>query len=184
MAAVGDFTRFRTPEKLVAYFGLHPRVRQSGGQPASHGRITKAGSAHARGMLVEAAWSASKAPGPLRAFYQRVAARRGMQVAVVAAARKLTVLCWHLLTREEDYLWARPALVAKKTRDMELRAGLPQKKGNRRGPAYAYNLKELRAQEGEIARQAERSYEQFVARWKVRPPKAPAGAQSSSKRTE
>ena len=88
VAAVGDFTRFRTPEKLVAYFGLHPRVRQSGGQPASHGRITKA--AHARGMLVEAAWSASKAPGPLRAFYQRVAARRGMQVAVVAAARKLT----------------------------------------------------------------------------------------------
>ena len=66
MAAVGDFTRFRTPEKLVAYLGLNPRVRQSGGQPASHGRITKAGSAHARGMLVEAAWSASKAAGPLR----------------------------------------------------------------------------------------------------------------------
>ena len=64
VAAVGDFTRFRTPEKLVAYLGLNPRVRQSGGQPASHGRITKAGSAHARGMLVEAAWSASKAAGP------------------------------------------------------------------------------------------------------------------------
>ena len=46
VAAVGDFTRFRTPEKLVAYLGLNPRVRQSGGQPASHGRITKAGSAH------------------------------------------------------------------------------------------------------------------------------------------
>ena len=44
VAAVGDFTRFRTPEKLVAYLGLNPRVRQSGGQPASHGRITKAGS--------------------------------------------------------------------------------------------------------------------------------------------
>src|SRR4051794_20633686 len=99
VAAVGDFTRFRTPDKLVAYLGLNPRVRQSGGQPASHGRITNAGSAHARGMLVEAAWSASKAPGPLRAFYQRVAARRGMQVAVVAAARKLTVLCWHLISK-------------------------------------------------------------------------------------
>ena len=106
VAAVGDFTRFRTPEKLVAYLGLNPRVRQSGGAPASHGRITKAGSAHARGMLVEAAWSASKAPGPLRAFYQRVAARRGMQVAVVAAARKLTVLCWHLIIKGEDYAYA------------------------------------------------------------------------------
>jgi transposase len=49
VAAVGDFTRFRTPEKLVCYFGLNPRVRQSGGQPASHGRITKAGPGHARG---------------------------------------------------------------------------------------------------------------------------------------
>jgi hypothetical protein len=99
----------------------------------------------------------------------------------VALARKLTVLCWHLLTREEDYLWARPALVAKKTRDMELRVGRPQKKGNRRGPADAYNVNELRAQEGEVARQAERSYEQFVARWKMRPPRTPT--QSSSTRS-
>ena len=55
VAAVGDFARFRSPEKLVSYLGLNPRVRQSGGQPASHGRITKQGRAHARGMLVEAA---------------------------------------------------------------------------------------------------------------------------------
>src|SRR4051794_4804531 len=92
VAAVGDFGRFGTPEKLVSYLGLNPRVKQSGGQPASHGRITKQGRAHARGMLVEAAWATSKTPGPLRAFYQRVRARRGMQVAVVATARKLAVL--------------------------------------------------------------------------------------------
>ena len=55
VAAVGDFQRFRRPERLVSYLGLNPRVRQSGGQPASHGRITKQGRAHARGMLVEAA---------------------------------------------------------------------------------------------------------------------------------
>lgn len=35
VAAVGDFSRFRTPEKLVAYLGLNPKVRQSGGQPES-----------------------------------------------------------------------------------------------------------------------------------------------------
>jgi transposase len=33
VATVGDFTRFRAPEKLVAYLGLNPKVRQSGGQP-------------------------------------------------------------------------------------------------------------------------------------------------------
>ena len=47
-------------------------------------------------------------------------------------------------------------------RAMELQAGKPQAKGNRRGPAYAYNVKALRDQEMRIAEQAERSYEQFV----------------------
>jgi transposase len=51
VAAVGDFGRFARPQQLVSYLGLHPRVRQSGGQPAQHGRITKQGRAHARGML-------------------------------------------------------------------------------------------------------------------------------------
>ena len=41
VAAVGDFRRFSTPEQLVSYLGLNPRVKQSGGQPATHGRITK-----------------------------------------------------------------------------------------------------------------------------------------------
>jgi transposase len=39
-AAVGDFQRFSSPNKLVSYLGLNPRIKQSGGQPASHGRIT------------------------------------------------------------------------------------------------------------------------------------------------
>ncbi|WP_436501744.1 IS110 family transposase [Actinokineospora sp. HUAS TT18] len=63
IAAVGEFDRFASAEKLVAYLGLHPKIRQSGGQPAVHSRITKAGNGHARGMLVEAAWVASRAPG-------------------------------------------------------------------------------------------------------------------------
>lgn len=178
MAAIGDIARFESPQKLVSYFGLNPRVRQSGLGDAHHGRISKVGRSHARAMLVEAAWAAAKAPGPLHAFFVRIRAKRGHQVAAVALARKLTVLCWHLLTRQEDYLWARPALVAKKTRDMELCAGLPQKKGNRRGPAYAYNVKDLRQQESDLARHAERTYEQFVARWKRSKPTAPPGAGS------
>src|SRR3954453_3111470 len=140
VAAVGDFARFRSPQKLVSYLGLNPRVRQSGGQPASHGRITKQGRAHARGMLVEAAWAASKTPGPLRAFYQRVRARRGMQVAVVATARKLAVLCWHLIARGEHYGFARPSMTPKKLRALELQAGMPARRGEK-GRAAAHSLK-------------------------------------------
>jgi hypothetical protein len=64
-------------------------------------------------MLVEAAWAASKTPGPLRAFYERVRARRGKQIATVACARKLAELCWHLVTKDEDYALARPSLTIK-----------------------------------------------------------------------
>lgn len=169
MAAIGDIARFKSPQKLVSYFGLNPRVRQSGLGAAHHGRISKVGRSHARAMLVEAAWAAAKTPGPLHAFFVRIRARRGHQIAAVALARKLAVLCWHLLTKRHDYLWARPALVAKKARDLELKAGFPQKKGNRRGPTYTYNVKALRDQERKLAEQAERSYERFVAGWKQRP---------------
>ncbi|WP_366462043.1 IS110 family transposase [Hyphomonas sp. BRH_c22] len=157
MAAIGRIDRFNSPQKLVSYFGLNPRVRQSGLGPAHHGRISKAGRSHARAMLVEAAWAAAKAPGPLRAFFIRIRARRGHQIAAVAVARKLATLCWHMLKKGEDYRWARPSLVAHKRRATELAAGRPQKKGNKRGASYAYNVKELRQQEVQIAEHAERA---------------------------
>jgi transposase len=183
VAAIGDVHRFASSEKLVSYVGLNPRVRQSGLGLAQHGRISKQGRSHARALLVEAAWAASKAPGPLRSFFLRVRARRGHQVAAVAVARKLAVLCWHLLTKEVDYQWARPALVAKKRRAMELQAGQPASKGNRRGAAYAYNVKELRNREIDIARQAEAAYETFIRTWQPRGPgKRRTGAANEERR--
>lgn len=155
-AAIGDIAHFDTPQKLVSYFGLNPRVRQSGLGAAHHGRISKVGRSHVRAMLVEAAWAAAKTPGPLRAFFIRIRAKRGHQVAAVAVARKLAVLCWHMLTKEQDYLWARPSLVAQKRRALELLAGQPQRKGNVRRPAYAYNVKALRDQEARIAERTEK----------------------------
>jgi transposase len=180
VAAIGDVRRFPSPQKLVSYFGLNPRVRQSGLGLAQHGRISKAGRAHARALLVEAAWAAAKAPGPLHAFFVRIRARRGHQVAAVATARKMAVLVWHLLTKEADYLWARPALVAQKVRALELQAGRPAKKGNKRGSAYAYNVKELRDREKAIAEQAERAYEHLVASWRPKPGRKRTGAASAA----
>lgn len=93
VAAVGDVSRFGNSENFVSYVGLNPRVWQAGVRLAQHDRISKHGRFHARAMLVEAAWAASKAPGPLRAFFLRIRARRGHQVAAVAVARKLAVGC-------------------------------------------------------------------------------------------
>jgi transposase len=170
-AAIGDVQRFEAPQKLVSYLGLNPSVRQSGPGPAHHGRITKQGRGHARGMLVEAAWAAARAPGPLRAFFLRVSSRRGQHVAAVATARKLAVLIWHLLHKGESYLWARPALHAKKMRELELKAGHPAARGQK-GAAHAYNLKSHRDQERRWVEQAEAAYVRFVASWSPRGPRS------------
>jgi transposase len=169
-AAVGDVDRFAAPERLVAYLGLNPSVHQSGNGPAHHGRISKQGRGHARGMLVEAAWAAARSPGPLRAFFLRVSARRGQHIAAVATARKIAVVVWHMLKRGEDYTWARPALHARKLRDLELRAGHPPRRG-RRGPAHAYNLRPSREEERRRAERGEAAYRRLTDRWSPKGPR-------------
>src|SRR5207244_1240672 len=140
VAAVGDIARFAA--------GQLPRSRSARApvrQPAGPARADLQAGAGAgardarRGRL-----GVREDAGPLRAFFLRVRARRGEQVAAVATARKLAVLCWHLLSRGEDY--ARPSLVAQKLRALELAAGAPSRRGQR-GSTYAYNLKDVRARE-------------------------------------
>ena len=66
---------------------------------------------------------------------------------------------------------------------MELQAGKPQKKGNKREPAYAYNVKALRDQEMKVAEQAEKSYEHFVGQWRTRPPRGEGARTPQTGRT-
>ena len=121
-------------------------------------------------MIVEAAFSAARTPGPLRAFYRRVSQRRGTQVAVVATARKMVVLCWHLVTKDQDYAFARPSLVAHKRRKLELAAGAVSRRGPTAGPSRDYFIKQLRDREKAIVEQQERAYQVLVAHWQPQRP--------------
>jgi transposase len=172
VAAIGDVTRFPSPRHLVAYLGLNPKVRQSGSEPAKHGRISKQGSGDARHALVEAAWHAARSTGPLRAFWQRVAGRRGANVATVAVARKLVVIAWHMLTKGEDYAFARPSLTREKIRRLELLVGAERRQG-KRNPVRVFASGEQHRLEKELARQAEVAYERLVKDWQ---PQAKRGA--------
>ncbi len=156
LAAIGVIRRFESSRKLTGYLGLDPRVSQSGTGPATHGRISKQGSMRARHALVEASWSVVSQPGPIRAFYQRIRSRRGHQVAVVAAARKLACLFWCLLTREQDYAYSQASLTAKKLRLLEIRAGAKTHKGIHTG-VFATRQR-MRAAERQLAAQAEAAY--------------------------
>ncbi len=160
IAAVGDTRRFMTSRKLVAYLGLDPKVKQSGETPARSGRISKRGSASARWALVEAAWSTVLQPGPLHAFYERTKARRGHGKAIVATARKLSVLFWCMLTRGEDYAHQQPSLTNKKLRRLEITAGAPK---NTRKAAGVWSTNVImRDAERALAQQAETSYKRMV----------------------
>jgi transposase len=173
VAVVGDIQRFETPKQLVGYVGLDPKVRQSGEAPARHGGISKQGSAAARHMLCEAAWIAVRTPGPLRAFYERLRARRGAQIALVATGRKLCVLFWHLLSREADYAFERPSLSRHKLRRLELMAGDPPRRGQRSGSPAS---KREQRHERELSEQVEQAYRRLVADWQQQPQKSGAGA--------
>jgi len=178
MASVGDVGRFGDPRKLVSYLGLDPKVRQSGEERARHGHISKQGASEARHMLCEAAWIVVRSPSPLRAFGERIAARRGSRIATVAVARKLVVLFWHLLTSEQDYAFGRPTLTRKKLRRLELAAGAPRGKGQ---PGVWAANEALRQAELEMARQAETAYRRLVTDWR---PKKGAGATSGRARRQ
>jgi len=180
LAAIGPVDHFSSPGRLVAFLGLNPSVHQSGNSPARHGRITKQGPCHARTMLVEAAWQAVRSPGPLRAFYERVRSRRGTHVAAVAVARKITVIVWHLLTKGEDYAWVRPALHAKKLRDLELRSGQPSRRGQR-GASYEYNLTRSRREERQRGERAEAAYRRLTEGWTKRGRRASADASTEER---
>ena len=74
-----------------------------------------------------------------------------------------------MIERGEDYAFARPSLTEKKLRALELRAGMPSRRG-RKGTAADYSLKEVRRRELELAEQAEHAYRQQVADWQANRP--------------
>ena len=123
IAEVGDIDRFPTARHLCSWAGLTPTVRSSDGK-ARLGHISRQGSPPLRWALVEAAQHAARGGGPLREDYERIAKRRGSQIAKVAVARKILTLCFYGLRDGEIRCLApratartvRPVAVSRMTR--------------------------------------------------------------------
>jgi len=131
LACLGDVSRFRDADHAASYVGLTPSTRQSADH-CYHGPITKRGNRHARWMLVQAAQHLDRHPGPLGVFFRRLATKKGRNVAVVATARKLVVVAYHMLKNNQPYRYAQPAPTQAKLSRLRVRSG-----GERRrtGPA-------------------------------------------------
>jgi transposase len=90
-----DMSRFPTPEHLVSWARLCPRTIQSG--PVTRAGKTGKGNPYLKGPLGEAAAAAAKTNTFLGERYRRQVKRRGKLKALVAVARSILVIIWHLL---------------------------------------------------------------------------------------
>ena len=57
-------------------------------------------------LVLPAAQQDGTHPGPVGAFFRRLSKRKNRSVAVVATARKLVVIAWHMLRNNEPYRYA------------------------------------------------------------------------------
>jgi transposase len=93
VAEIGDITRFHRPQQLASWAGLTPKHHESDAT-VHRGRITKMGSRLVRWAAVEAVQRVP-AHTDLGALRDRVGARRGRNIGVVAAARELTEMVFY-----------------------------------------------------------------------------------------
>jgi transposase len=96
LGAIGDVTRFPSSKQLVGYAGLGAGVHDSGKSHRDKG-ITKQGRRDLRFVLVEAARTALQTHPYWKQQFARLAKRIGEHKAVVAIARKLLIVVWHVL---------------------------------------------------------------------------------------
>jgi transposase len=109
LAELGDRSRFRSRAAVANYAGLVPRVRSSDSK-CHLGHISRRGSGHLRLVLAEAAGVAIKRVPAYEAIYERIRARRGKSVAIVAVARRILEDAWTMLQRSEPFRFVPPAL--------------------------------------------------------------------------
>lgn len=101
LSAIGEIQRFESAKKLVGYSGLGAGIHDSG-QEHIEKRITKSGRKELRWAMVEAAWRAVGMSPYWKEQYEKYLQRlRRPSQAIVVVARKLLVVVWHILSKEE-----------------------------------------------------------------------------------
>ncbi len=105
LSVIGDIQNFPTRKHLDSYFGIVPKVRNSG-DTIRHGHISKQGSKLGRTTLVQCTLIAIRYSPYLRSYYERLKSKKGSGKAIIATARKLLGTIYLLLSEDlmfEDF---------------------------------------------------------------------------------
>jgi transposase len=103
MSMIIDIKRFPTPEKLCAYFGMVPKVHDSGGKQ-HHGKMTKKGDKMMR-MIMERVTQThvQHCSSAITEYYERKVKEMGVKKALITASRKMLTVIHALLTKQESF---------------------------------------------------------------------------------
>ena len=94
--------RFESSAKLAAYAGLVPTTYSSGGH-TFHGKLMPQSNKWLRWALVKAAWVAVRLDPYFRAHFAKRRAHKPAQSAIIATARRLLEVVWHVLKENRPY---------------------------------------------------------------------------------
>ena len=98
----GDMHVFADSGKLTGWTGLRPRNDESAGKFKSKA-ITK-GNKYLRRIMVQCAWAASRTKGShYKSKFEQLCIRKSRKKALIAIARKLLTVVWHVLKEDEPF---------------------------------------------------------------------------------
>ncbi|MFQ5866458.1 MAG: IS110 family transposase [bacterium] len=100
---IDEIKRFRIEKKFRSYIGIIPSTFQTS-ETLYHGRITREGNKYIRWALIEAVWPAMNKDYFLRACYNKIRQRRGVNIAKVATARRLATIVYRVLSQSRPYI--------------------------------------------------------------------------------
>ena len=104
LAEIGDFSRFDSPDKILAYAGLSPSTYQSGKQVNAHSRMEKRGSRYLRYALFNATKYVCRWDPSFAAYLARkLSEGKHFNVAISHAAKKLVRLIFALMKSGKAY---------------------------------------------------------------------------------
>lgn len=106
IAALDDVHRFSRAGEVTSYLGLVPHEYSSGEQQR-RGHVLRSAQPEVQSLLVQTAWRVWRLADPrtagLRQWAQRLAARRGKRIAVVALARRVARILFAMWRDERDF---------------------------------------------------------------------------------